>query len=251
MQSIAILSLFLLDPPAPGARSLWTDIASMTLFSKIIMAVLLFLSITSWAIMIYKYFKTRRLHAETDRFLREFRRRRNLDDAYNLAGRYSLTPFASMLHSAYDEVRALTDRPRFSGNPTPIGSAITESQFDMVADAIDRAGAEEIARLDTGVIVLATTANASPFLGLLGTVVGIYVAFKDIGAKGTATLGVVAPAIAEALIATAAGLAAAIPALIGYNYYVSRNRLMADRIDNFKSELFAAFKKEMTPVEEI
>ena len=80
---------------------------------------------------------------------------------------------------------------------------------------------------------------------------GIYVAFKDIGAKGTATLGVVAPAIAEALIATAAGLAAAIPALIGYNYFVSRNRQMADRIDNFKSELFAGFKKEIMTVEEV
>jgi biopolymer transport protein TolQ len=222
----------------------------MTLFSKVIMAILLILSIVSWAIMIFKFFRTRRIHSETDRFLREFRRRRSIDDAYNLAGRFSSAPFAGMLHSAYDEIRALTDRTRFTGNPTA-AVGITESQFELIAEAIDRAGAEEIARLDTGVIVLATTANASPFLGLLGTVVGIYVAFKDIGAKGTATLGVVAPAIAEALIATAAGLAAAIPALIGYNYYVSRNRLMADRIDNFKSELFAAFKKEMTPVEEI
>jgi biopolymer transport protein TolQ len=75
--------------------------------------------------------------------------------------------------------------------------------------------------------------------------VGIYVAFKDIGTRGTATLAVVAPAIAEALIATAAGLAVAIPALIGYNYFISKNRLMTERIDNFKSELFSKFKKEI------
>lgn len=250
MQPIAIFSSLFLNPDPPAARSLWTDISSMTLFSKVIMTVLLFMSVVSWAIMIFKYLKTRKIHAETDRYLREFRRRRNLDDAYNSAGRFSLTPFAGMLHSAYDEIRTITDRPRFSGNPAPV-VGITSSQLELVADVIDRAGAEEIARLDPGVIFLATTANASPFLGLLGTVVGIYVAFKDIGAKGTATLGVVAPAIAEALIATAAGLAAAIPALVGYNYFVSRNRIMADRIDNFKSELFAAFKKEMTQVEEI
>jgi biopolymer transport protein TolQ len=250
LHQIAInsIQLLLLDPQV--SRSLWNDIASMTLFSKLIMLVLLFLSVVSWAIMIFKYFRTRRVHNETDRFLREFRRRRNLDDAYGFAARFSLTPFAGMLHSAYDEIKSLTDRTRFVGNPGG-RNGISGSQFDMVADAIDRAGAEEIARLDVGVIFLATTANASPFLGLLGTVVGIYVAFKDIGEKGTATLGVVAPAIAEALIATAAGLAAAIPALIGYNYYVSRNRLLADRVDNFKSELFSAFKKEMTPVEEI
>jgi len=236
--------------PDPAGRSLWNDIASMTLFSKGIMALLLFLSVVSWATMIFKYFRSRKLYAEADRFLREFRRRRSLDDSYSEASRYTLAPFAGMLHSAYDEIKTLTDRPRFSSSPTSqIG--MTGGQLDMVADAIDRAGAEEVARLDSGIIFLATTANASPFLGLLGTVVGIYVAFKDIGAKGTATLGVVAPAIAEALIATAAGLAAAIPALIGYNYFTSRNRVMADRVDNFKSELFSAFKKEITTVEEI
>jgi biopolymer transport protein TolQ len=235
--------------PDPTNRSLWNDISSMTLFSKAILIILLFLSVVSWATMIYKYLKTRKLYAETDRFLREFRRRRSLDDSYTESSRYHSAPFAGMLHSAYDEIKTLTDRPRFSSKP-PSQIGMTEGQLDFVADAIDRAGAEEIARLDTGIIFLATTANASPFLGLLGTVVGIYVAFKDIGAKGSATLGVVAPAIAEALIATAAGLAAAIPALIGYNYFVSRNRVMADRVDNFKSELFAAFKKEIMNVEE-
>jgi len=250
LQQLTILSLLFLNPDPPGSRSLWTDIASMTLFSKAIMLVLLCLSVFSWAIMIFKYFKTRKIHAQTDRFLREFRRRRDLDDAYNQAMRFPMTPFSGMLHSAYDEIKSITDRPKFTGNQSSM-AGISRNQMDLIAEAIDRAGAEEVAKLDTGVIILATTANASPFLGLLGTVVGIYVAFKDIGAKGTATLGVVAPAIAEALIATAAGLAAAIPALIGYNYYISRNRLMADRIDNFKSELFAAFKKEMTPLEEI
>lgn len=232
-------------------RSLWNDISSMTLFSKTILIILLFLSVVSWAIMFYKYFRTRKIYAEADRFLREFRRRRSLDDSYTESTRYTLAPFAGMLHSAYDEIKTLTNRLRFSSSDPAKSASISGGQMELIADAIDRAGAEEVARLDTGIIFLATTANASPFLGLLGTVVGIYVAFKDIGSKGTATLGVVAPAIAEALIATAAGLAAAIPALIGYNYFVSRNRQMADRVDNFKSELFSAFKKEIINSEEI
>lgn len=236
-------------PSGPAGRSLWNDIASMTLFSKAIMTLLLFLSVISWAIMIYKYMKTRKITSQADSYLREFRRRRNLDDAYNNTSRFAEAPFAGMMHSAYDEIKSLTNRMHFNNPSKP--ASITDGQMDIIADAIDRAGAEEVARLDTGIIFLATTANASPFLGLLGTVIGIYVAFKDIGAKGTATLGVVAPAIAEALIATAAGLAAAIPALIGYNYFTSRNRLMADRVDNFKSELYSAFKKEIMTGEEV
>lgn len=244
--------LYSLIPGLPDVanRSLWNDIAGMTFFSQVILVILLFMSVISWAIMFFKYFRTKRMRLETDRFLGEFRRQRNLDDSYRNADHYSRTPFAGMLKSAYDEIRSFSGSGRASRN-IPDNSQVTDGQLDLIADAIDRAGAEEVAQLDTGIIFLATTANAAPFLGLLGTVVGIYSAFKDIGAKGTATLGVVAPAIAEALIATAAGLAAAIPALIGYNYFISRNRLMADRIDNFKSELFAAYKKESMTIEKI
>jgi biopolymer transport protein TolQ len=252
--SLMTASLFLL--PDPGKGSLWEDIAGMTLFSKGIMVILLFMSVVSWTIIAFKYFRTKKIHGQTDRFLREFRRRSGMDSFLKTARAIRSTPLSGMLDTAYDEIRGMVGRGSRSagggsiGNPVP-RRAVTDEDLDLVADAIDRAGAEEVAHLDTGIIFLATTANAAPFLGLLGTVVGIYAAFKDIGARGTATLGVVAPAIAEALIATAAGLAVAIPALVGYNYFVSRNRLLSDRIDNFKSELFSAFKKELDTVEEV
>jgi biopolymer transport protein TolQ len=250
--SIILTSMFFL--PDPGKGSLWEDIAGMTLFSKGIMTILLFMSVVSWAIIVFKYFGTRKIHGQTERFLREFRRRSGMDSFRKTGRAIKSTPLSGMLETAYDEISGLVGRGGRSGglmgNPVP-RTPVSDDQLDMVADAIDRAGAEEVAHLDTGIIFLATTANSAPFLGLLGTVVGIYAAFKDIGARGTATLGVVAPAIAEALIATAAGLAVAIPALIGYNYFVSRNRLMSDRIDNFKSELFSAFKKELDTVEEV
>lgn len=233
--------------PDPGKGNLWEDITGMTPFSKGIMVILLFMSVVSWTIMIWNYFKTRRIHFQTDRFLRKFRAQRDLESFQSSVFK-GATPFYSMLKSAYDEIKGLAERRKYSSNPTA-RTAIGENDLTLVEEAIDRAGADEVVRQDKGILFLATTANAAPFLGLLGTVVGIYAAFKDIGARGTATLGVVAPAIAEALIATAAGLAVAIPALIGYNYFVSRNRLMADRIENFKSELFATFKKELEIVE--
>jgi biopolymer transport protein TolQ len=252
--SAILTSMFFL--PDPGKGSLWEDIAGMTLFSKGIMAILLFMSVVSWAIIVFKYFRTKKIHGQTERFLREFRRRSGMDSFRKTGRSIKSTPLSGMLDTAYDEIRGVIGKGGRSmgggsmANPVS-RTAVTDDELELVADAIDRAGAEEVAHLDTGIIFLATTANAAPFLGLLGTVVGIYAAFKDIGARGTATLGVVAPAIAEALIATAAGLAVAIPALIGYNYFVSRNRLMSDRIDNFKSELFSAFKKELDTVEEV
>lgn len=249
MHTYLIFSLSLLTPD-PGRGSLWDDIAAMSIFSKGIMAILLFMSIVSWAIMVFKYFKTRKIHLQTDKFLRKFRSRTGIDDFRGELEGLKLTPYIGMLETAYAEIKGVIQRRTFSSNPSS-KAHVTDDELDLVAEAIDRAGAEAVATLDTGIIFLATTANAAPFLGLLGTVIGIYVAFKDIGARGTATLGVVAPAIAEALIATAAGLAVAIPALVGYNYFVSRNRVMADKIENFKSELFSAFKKELETVEEV
>jgi len=246
---ILLSNLFLLLPD-PSHRNLWDDISSMTLFSKLIMIVLLAMSVISWAVMIFRYLKNKRMFRETDKFIVDFRKRFNIEEFYSRSNRFRITPFLNMLVAAYDELKSFL-RPKNIDFRTETKIEITEAHLNHIAEAIDRSGAEEIAKLDSGIIFLATTANAAPFLGLLGTVVGIYVAFKDIGARGTATLGVVAPAIAEALIATAAGLAAAIPALIGFNFFVSRNRLMADRIDNFKSELYSAFKKEIQAVEKI
>lgn len=242
--------IYLLLPmvPDPGKGSLWDDILGMTVFSKAIMVILLFMSIVSWTIMIWNFFKTRKVHFQSDRFLRNFRKRKNLED-FQAGSFRGKTPLFSIMRAAYDEIRGLVERRRYSSNPSARAS-VEDDDLEIVQDAIDRAGSDEVVKLDKGILFLATTANAAPFLGLLGTVVGIYAAFKDIGARGTATLGVVAPAIAEALIATAAGLAVAIPALIGYNYFVSKNRLMADKIENYKSELFAAFKKELEIVEE-
>ncbi len=243
MRSLLIYYLIPLVPD-PGKGNLWQDIASMTLFSKGIMLLLLFMSVVSWTIMIFKYFKTKKIYKETEKYLREFRGNPDLDLFYSHSQKYRLAPYSGMLKSAYDELKGLIEKRKYSSNPDS-KTEIADDDLEHVEDSIDRAGVDEALKLESGIIFLATTANSAPFLGLLGTVIGIYSAFKDIGERGTATLAVVAPAIAEALIATAAGLAVAIPALIAYNYFISKNRLMTERIDNFKSELFSKFKKEI------
>jgi biopolymer transport protein TolQ len=113
---------------------------------------------------------------------------------------------------------------------------ISLSSLDNVERALNRASSTEMTKLESALGFLATTGSASPFIGLFGTVWGIMETFKSIGARGSATLAVVAPGISEALIATAAGLAAAIPAVIFYNYFLNKSRTMVQEMDNFADE---------------
>ncbi len=121
--------------------------------------------------------------------------------------------------------------------PEAGGQGIEIAGIDNVERAMNRACGEQTTKLEAALGFLATTGSASPFIGLFGTVWGIMDTFKGIGARGSATLAVVAPGISEALIATAAGLAAAIPAVIFYNYYLNRIKSMTLEMDNFASEL--------------
>ena len=109
---------------------------------------------------------------------------------------------------------------------------------------LERTGAEEVNRLEKAIVFLATTGNISPFFGLLGTVWGIMNAFASIGVRGSATLAVVAPGIAEALIATIAGLAVAIPAVMAYNFFNNKLKVISTQVDNFALEFLSAVKKE-------
>jgi biopolymer transport protein TolQ len=138
------IAFFVLTPlvPDPGRGNLWEDILSMTLFSKGIMFILLFMSVISWAIIIYKYFLTKKIYAETDRFLREIRANPDLDQFYSHSLRYKLTPFSGMLRSAYNELKSLVERKRYSSNPDS-KIEILDDDLDYVEETIDRAGVDE------------------------------------------------------------------------------------------------------------
>lgn len=238
MQNILLI---LLMPDVVAGKKLTDLVADSSAFAKFILAVLLIFSVISWAIIIYKYLEFKAVAKANDTFLKEFRRRRGLEQNFQALTRLSKSPLSVMLGAAFIELESI-----IKGASEKV--IIDDDGLNHIAEAIDRAGTAQAMRLERNVVFLATTANASPFIGLLGTVWGIMDAFAQIGVRGTATLAVVAPGIAEALIATVAGLGAAIPAVIAYNFYTNKLRQINGEIDNFKSELFSAVKKELGQV---
>jgi len=201
----------------------------------VVLLVLIFLSVTSWGIIIYKFRQIRRAEQETAEFLRIFWESRRLDQIYDSCERLKLSPIAQMFKAGYGELSKV--RKRGSATGSNADSAFAElGELESIERSLTRAATTETTILEKLVPFLATTASAAPFIGLFGTVWGIMESFHDIGQVGNATLATVAPGISEALIATATGLAAAIPAVIGYNYFLQKIRVLGSEMGNFSSD---------------
>jgi biopolymer transport protein TolQ len=197
---------------------------------QLVIGLLALSSVISWAIILAKWRELRRAEQDSEAFL-EVYQEGSLDAAYQLARNLDRSPLASMFVSAYAEFNRMT---RFGGKGKP--GALSEGQLRALERQLGWAGSREALRLERGLSFLATTGSAAPFIGLFGTVVGIINAFHGIGQAGTASLAVVAPGIAEALIATAIGLFAAIPATIFYNHFVGELRGLTAAIDLFAAD---------------
>ena len=208
---------------------------------QLVLLLLLIFSVISWAIILMKYFNIRKVGRENELFLSVYMKSTKLSDVVPEAKRFRHSALAEIFRAGYAELAkvAKTVRGTLPGKDSPDagGQGIEIAGIDNVERAMNRACGSEASKLETALGFLATTGSASPFIGLFGTVWGIMDTFKSIGARGSATLAVVAPGISEALIATAAGLAAAIPAVIFYNYYLNRIKTMTLEMDNFSSEL--------------
>jgi biopolymer transport protein TolQ len=185
-----------------------------------VLFVLLIFSILSWAIILSKWSSLGRARAQSARFLRAFRRAQRLQDIAAVAEQFKPSPLVPVFENAYDEFKRQGD-----------------TNIAAVQRAAQIASSEELTRLERRLPWLATTGAVAPFVGLFGTVWGIIDAFYGLGDAGAATLRAVAPGISEALITTAAGLAAAIPAVIAYNMFTHRMREFAARMDDFSLEL--------------
>jgi biopolymer transport protein TolQ len=215
---------------------------------QFVLLLLIILSVISWAIIAYKWRELRRAEQDSEAFL-EVYHEGSLDAAYEAARDLDRGPLSAVFLEAYGEVNRMA---RFSGRAAL--EALTEGHLQALAQKIAWAGSRESLRLERGLSFLATTGSAAPFIGLFGTVIGIINAFEEIGQAGTASLAVVAPGIAEALIATAVGLFAAIPATVFYNYFVGELRGLAAAIDLFGTEYegdlrhMASAKQESNPV---
>jgi biopolymer transport protein TolQ len=208
---------------------------------QLVLLLLLLFSVVSWAIILMKYFSIRKIIRENSLFMSTYMKNTKLSDIFPETKKFRNSTLAEVFRAGYTELAKITMALR--GNPPVRESAETGGQvleiagIDNVERAMNRACGSETTKLEAALAFLATTGSASPFIGLFGTVWGIMDTFKGIGARGSATLAVVAPGISEALIATAAGLAAAIPAVIFYNYYLNRIKIMTLEMDNFASEL--------------
>lgn len=215
-------------------------LSSLGSVSKIILLILFLFSVVSWGIILYKWKTLRALDDEEQRFRAAYVRMQDLDEVRRLARRWNRSPSAAVLH-------ALMERTAPEGNGDPSGfldatteAAVRDSRYlERVAASVVQ---DQMSKLEIYLPFLATTGNITPFVGLLGTVIGIIDAFRQIGQQGTASIAAVAPGVAEALVATAAGLFAAIPAVIGYNYFLSRLRKIAFRTEAFSIECVNALQ---------
>ncbi|MEW5702645.1 MAG: MotA/TolQ/ExbB proton channel family protein [Candidatus Zixiibacteriota bacterium] len=231
-------------PPAVIGGNFWELVTQSTFFALLIITILFGLSIVSWAVIIWKWRLYRRILADSRRFRALFRRGRRLADRLTALEMLRHLPHWRLLESGLREAAAFTDQNRGGGSGSAFGFDLTSEQKHAIADTLERVEQEEMGKLEEWTILLATTANASPFLGLLGTCWGIMDAFVGIGATGSASLAVVAPGIAEALMATVVGLAAAIPAVIAYNWCVRKLRQIHDELSGLALEILTELTRE-------
>lgn len=215
--------------------------------AKVVFGTLALLSIASWSVMISKALQYRRARLHGEAFLDIFRRSKRFSEVNSAAGRLQSTPLVGLFQAGYAEIDAQVKAAQEAGAPAnPNRQAYRVKSLDGVQRSLRRAISVESRLLARGTVLLATTASAAPFIGLFGTVWGIMVAFGTIGATGSASISVVAPGIAEALINTAAGLGAAIPALVGYNYFGHRLRTMRGEMDDFVLEFMNLTERNFT-----
>jgi biopolymer transport protein TolQ len=191
-------------------------LASSTV-AKFILIVLFAFSVVSWAIIAERWRLFRRARAQSRRFFDAFRTQPDYRQVYQAAARWPDSPAANVFRTVYNKHAALL-------TPQKIGQHNPETMLEVVYRELDRAGHAELSRFERRLSLLATASSVGPFLGLLGTVWGVMISFLNISAQGATNIVVVAPGIAEALIATVAGLAVAIPATVAYNYFLHQTR---------------------------
>jgi len=231
----------------PFATFLVTDLGSILSqtgwVARVVLVILLVFSVVSWAMIFQKLGLFGRIRRESDQFLRIFRATRGVANPQALASAGS--PFASVYASGFRELQNQLNVSTGASGGNPGVSGHLKS-LTAVNVSMQLAAAEEVRRAEKGMSWLATTASVSPFIGLFGTVWGIIDAFAGLGGAGTATLRAVAPGISEALFTTAAGLFAAIPAVIFYNQFLQNIRDLGGRLDNFALEVAAQIEKTFT-----
>jgi len=237
LQILALIS-------GPGSLSVWRLLKDAGPMVKFILALLLVFSVLSWAIILWKFFQLRRARKASEHFIDRFWAADSLDKAYQETSHFHESPLARVFLAGYQELNRVRERRKQLEESDPdFNPAYAQSQVrrelvgvENVQRAMNQETSKEMIRLSRFLSFLATCGSTSPFIGLFGTVWGIMNSFRRLAILQSAGLAVVAPGISEALVATAAGLFAAIPAVIFYNFYLSQLRFLESELENFSNE---------------
>ncbi|MGK2943742.1 MAG: protein TolQ [Desulfuromonadales bacterium] len=201
---------------------------------KLVLLILVYFSVVSWTIIFYKQLVIRRAIRDSDRFLDFFWSKKRFDAISQGLDGFRQSPLTVLFREVYRELAQSRRQPDGLESDNLVADL---GEQERVARVLRRSTTSETHRLEKYLSFLATTGSAAPFIGLFGTVWGIMDAFHGIGTSGNASLAVVAPGISEALVATAIGLVAAIPAVIGYNHFVNKVNVLTGEMDNFSQEM--------------
>jgi biopolymer transport protein TolQ len=218
--------------------------------NRIVLAILLLLSVVSWAIIVVKALSYRTVSRQSTTFLDVFRRSAKFSEVQAVCPSLPATPLVGVFQAGYAELnaqfRANGTATAAQANPAAAAVRPTLKSLPAVDRALLRASSAELNKLERRVTFLATIASVAPFIGLFGTVWGIMNAFLKIGASGSTNLATVGPGISEALIATALGLFAAIPAVFFYNYFTTQVKTFAAQMDDFSLEFLNIAERNFT-----
>lgn len=230
-----------------SGNEFWQMVISASPLAKIVLVLLLMLSIVSWIIICWKVMAFRSIEKNSEKFLAMFRSLKNLRAVKASIDGVGPSPIVNMFHVGYDELLKITKAIRIDSGKEQELEAKRIRLDGTITNILDRVlqsqSLIEQVRMEKYLSFLATTGNTAPFVGLFGTVWGIMDSFRSIGIKGSASLAVVAPGIAEALIATAAGIAVAVPAVVAFNALNNRIAQFKTQMDVFRSEFLSVVDK--------
>ena len=228
-----VISARVADAAETTAPSFFATITHSGPLAFLVLLLLVGFSVASWAIIIVKFMAIRNAQNGSVEFLEHFWQSKRLDEIFARTEQMSASPLAQVFRAGYQELVKVKQREAAAAEKgkDQIGGGV-----ENVERALRRAALAEMTEMERLVPFLATVGSTAPFIGLFGTVVGIMKAFGEIGAKGSGALATVAPGISEALIATAAGLLAAIPAVIAYNSFGSRIKVIGSEMESFSSD---------------
>jgi biopolymer transport protein TolQ len=219
--------------------NLWEVVLHSGTVAKVVLMILGLFSIVSWVIIFQKAVLLSRSKGVTERFRSAFRKAKDWGDLKTRATDYTLSPLLGLFTAGFSEVS-------YQVRPPAPGVKGTIRSMEAVERCLQRASVVEMGRMESYLGILATIAAVSPFIGLFGTVWGIIDAFRGIGATGNASLATVAPGISEALVATAIGLVAAIPALMAYNFFQGQLKHWQTELDDFALEFISLSERHFT-----